>query len=147
MFVTTTGSPIEPKILQRALVWYRCLRSLGIRQRGLYCTKDTFVTVSLEAGVRIAWLEQQTGVNYLTLRRHYGKWMPQDRESELRRFAALEPSLFGEIVPRKSQVGGTISITPETISGTRVRGGGLEPDGGARRAWISQRFTSAGIRK
>src|SRR5262249_11331955 len=41
MFVTTTGSPIEPKILQRALVWYRCLRSLGIRQRGLYCTKDT----------------------------------------------------------------------------------------------------------
>jgi hypothetical protein len=28
-----------------------------------------------------------------------------------------------------------------------VRGGGLEPDGGARQAWIFQRFTSAGIRK
>jgi hypothetical protein len=77
--------------------------------------------------VRIAGREQQTGVNYLTLRRHYGKWMPQERESELRRFAALEPGLFGEIVPQTTVVGGTIPVTPETISGTRVRGGGLEP--------------------
>ena len=46
------------------------------------------------AGVKIAWLETQTGVNYLTLRRHYGKWMPRDAGSELRCFAALDPALF-----------------------------------------------------
>src|SRR5262249_14210041 len=34
-------------------------------------------------GVKIAWLENQTGVNYLTIRRHYGKWMPTEGESEL----------------------------------------------------------------
>src|SRR5262249_28457615 len=32
-------------------------------------------------GVKIAWLENQTGVNYLTIRRHYGKWMPTEGES------------------------------------------------------------------
>jgi len=36
----------------------------------------------------------QTGVNYATLRRHYGKWMPSEGESELRRFAAIDPTLF-----------------------------------------------------
>jgi hypothetical protein len=36
--------------------WYRCLRALGLRQRGLYCTKDTFVTPALHAGAKPAWL-------------------------------------------------------------------------------------------
>jgi len=48
----------------------------------------------LTAGVKIAWLEEQTGVAYATLKRHYGKWMPLDEAGELQRFAALEPSLF-----------------------------------------------------
>jgi len=30
--------------------------------RGPYSTKDTFVTKALDAGVTIAWWEQQTGV-------------------------------------------------------------------------------------
>jgi hypothetical protein len=67
--------------------------------RGLYATKDTFVTTALDAGVKIAWLEQQTGVDYLTLRRHYGKWMPSDAGSELRRFAALDSALFASGSP------------------------------------------------
>jgi hypothetical protein len=70
------------------------LRACDIRPRGLYATKDTFVTAALEAGVRIAWLEQQTGVAYATLRRHYGKWMPSAVGSELDRFAGLAPGLF-----------------------------------------------------
>lgn len=69
-------------------------RALGIRPRGIYCTKDTFVTTALQAGTKIAWLENQTGVSYQTLRRHYGKWLPRDGESELHRFAALDPTLF-----------------------------------------------------
>ena len=93
VFTTTTGTPIEPKTFSAH--WYDCLRALGIRQRGLYATKDTFVTTALEAGVKIAWLEHQTGVAYATLRRHYGKWMPAEAGSELRRFAALDPGLFG----------------------------------------------------
>jgi integrase len=59
VFTTTTGTPIEPKTFSRH--WYDCLRAPGIRQRGLYATKDTFVTTALEAGVKIAWLEQTGG--------------------------------------------------------------------------------------
>jgi hypothetical protein len=35
----TWGAPTEPKTFSRH--WYDCLRALGIRQRGLYCSKGT----------------------------------------------------------------------------------------------------------
>ena len=54
----------------------------------------TFVSAALTAGVKIAWLETQTGVNSATLRRHYGKWMPTEGQSELRRFEDVDPELF-----------------------------------------------------
>jgi integrase len=60
VFTSTTGTPIEPKSFSEH--FYRAQRALNIRPLGLYCTKDTFVTTALEAGVKIAWLEQQTGV-------------------------------------------------------------------------------------
>ena len=60
VFKNTCGAPIEPKAFSTH--WYDCLRVLDIRQRGLYCTKDTFVTMALGIGVKIAWLEAQTGV-------------------------------------------------------------------------------------
>jgi hypothetical protein len=50
VFTTTTGTPIEPKTFSAH--WYGCLRALGIRQHGLYATKDTFVRTALEAGVK-----------------------------------------------------------------------------------------------
>src|SRR4029077_12293216 len=108
--------------------WYVCLRELGIRQRGVYATKDTFVTTALLAGVKIAWLEQQTGVAYATLRRHYGKWMPSEGESELRRFAALDPGLFsGQIVSADRGRADTIFASGRKSERRKVRKGGLEP--------------------
>jgi len=65
VFTTTEGKPIEPKAFA-SRYWYRCLRALGIRVRGIYCTKDTFVSSALKLGLKVAWLEQQTGVNYAT---------------------------------------------------------------------------------
>jgi hypothetical protein len=41
------------------------------------------------------WLEQQTGVNCVTLRKHYGRWMAGEVESELRQFAAFDKTPFG----------------------------------------------------
>jgi hypothetical protein len=50
VFSNTLGKPIEPKAFTRH--WYACLRALGIRQRGLYCTKDTFVTTACREASR-----------------------------------------------------------------------------------------------
>jgi hypothetical protein len=108
--------------------WYACQRALGVRVRGLYSTKDTFVTTSLNAGVKIAWLEQQTGVSYGTLRRHYGKWMPTDGDAELQRFASLDPTLFDpQIVPGGDKPLGTTPKNRKNSRASGVRKGGLEP--------------------
>jgi hypothetical protein len=82
--------------------------------RGLYATKDTFVTTALDANQPIAWLEQQTGVTYATLRKHYGKWMPGDRDRELRRFAEVAPWL----VP-----GGSKLATADFVPGDKPKRG------------------------
>jgi hypothetical protein len=91
VFTNTRGQPVEPNSLLPH--WYTCQRALGIRVRGLYSTKDTYVTAALQVGVKIAWLEQQTGVSYATLRRHYGKWMPTDGEERTPPVCGLHPEL------------------------------------------------------
>jgi integrase len=77
VFVNTEGNPIEPKAFSER--WYDCLRDLGLRQRGLYATKDTAVTLALATGREdvMLWLVQQTGVAYETLRKHYAKFLPK----------------------------------------------------------------------
>ena len=72
VFTSTTGGPIEPNSLLPH--WYGCQRALGIRVRGLYAMKDTFVTTALARMRKLGewdfqWVEQQTGVSYATLRR------------------------------------------------------------------------------
>ena len=52
------------------------------------------------AGVKTAWLEQQTGVNYATLRKHYGRWMAGEVASELQQFAAFDATLFRHSEPQ-----------------------------------------------
>jgi hypothetical protein len=128
VFATMRGQPIEPKTFSDH--WYDCLRALGIRVRGLYCTKGTFVTTALQKGVKIAWLETQTGVNYATLRRHCGKWIPTEGESELRHFAGVDPTLFkGPECVRSTKGTDTFSQKRRDFSDLEMRGGGLEPPG------------------
>jgi integrase len=126
VFTNTIGLPIEPKAFSRH--WYDCLRALGIQQRGLYCTKNTFVTSTLTVNAKIVWLENQTGVNYATLRRHYGKWMPSEDRTDLRRFEILDRGLFeGAKCVRPEQVADTVARKRSDFAGPEMRGGGLEP--------------------
>jgi integrase len=115
VFVNTRGTAIEPNAL--LVHWYAAQRACGIRVRGLYATKDSFVTRALQAGVTVAWLEAQTGVAYATLRRHYAKgWTSPDGPGELERFAALDPALFGvpagDFAPGGKRVGGRLALRP-----------------------------------
>lgn len=131
VFKNTCGEPIEPKAFSRH--WYDCLRVLDIRQRGLYCTKDTFVTMALGIGVKIAWLEAQTGVRYETLRRHYGKWVPLERDSELSRFEQSDPELFErqpvKLCPQLSTDGAQSRKNVMNSGGKVCEEGDLNPHG------------------
>ena len=91
------------------------------------------MTTALHAGAKPAWLEQQTGVQYETLRRHYGRWMAGEVESELQRFAAFDPTLFGAEVPQvlprqKRAVTGGVQL-PNFPRDTKCERGDLNPHG------------------
>src|SRR5262249_10823113 len=83
-------------------IWTRCLQDCRIRHRGIYALKDTFVTHTLataEASGEVewvtAWLVRQTGVRLDTLKRHYEKQWPRDREAIRATYALLDPTLRG----------------------------------------------------
>jgi integrase len=80
VFTNVDGEPIEPKAFSTH--WYNGLRALGIRTRGLYCTKDTFCSLAVTRGVNPSWLEQQTGVAWATLKKHYAKYVPDEGRNE-----------------------------------------------------------------
>src|SRR5262245_7677422 len=85
--------PIEPNSLLPH--WYAAQRALALRVRGLYSTKDTFVTLALgQPEVTPAWLETQTGVAYATLRRHSVKAMATEGARAAERLAAIAPPAF-----------------------------------------------------
>ncbi len=99
VLTTTAGQPIEPnKTISPH--WYRCLRALGIRQRGIYAMKDTYISLALSAEVSPVWLESQTGVRYETMRRHYGKWVRTEGADQVARLVQkrepVEPRLVSE---------------------------------------------------
>ena len=112
---------------------YACQRATGIRVRGLYCTKDTFVTTVLyrmreTSQVDIPWLERQTGVQHQTLKKHDGRWCRTtvDASSGSSR-PSIRSSLQGRIVPPQKASGGTIHASTRKIGRQKVRKGGLEP--------------------
>ncbi len=85
VFVNTTGGPIEPKSFSEH--FQKAQKELGIRVRGLYCTKKTYVSHALQTAGNPLWVEQQTGVAYATLKRHYARWMPSGDRAEVQRLA------------------------------------------------------------
>ena len=87
VFTNVDGGPVDPNAFTDH--WYGCLRALGIRVRGLYTTKDTFVSLAMTCNANPAWLEQQTGVAWATLKKHYGRYMPRQGASEMHKLRAV----------------------------------------------------------
>jgi integrase len=108
------GQPVFPNLDGRRIrnatfwgIWTRCLQDCRIRHRGIYALKDTFVTHTLamaeesgEVERLTAWLMRQTGVRLDTLKRHYERWWPRDREAIRATYALLDPVVQGQIATR-----------------------------------------------
>jgi hypothetical protein len=125
LFPNLDGRRITPKTFWGT--WKRCLQDCRIRHRGIYALKDTFVTHTLamaeESGAverLTAWLVRQTGVRLDTLKRHYERWWPRDREAIRATYALLDlPS--GQIATQLPPRSPKTLITPRTGSGRRPR--------------------------
>jgi integrase len=132
VFTSTTRGPIEPKSF--SMHWDTALRSLGIRPRGLYCTKDTYVSHALRTVRDPWWVETQTGVALETLKQHYAKWMPTRERSELHRLARAfaapsEEMKEGELPPGVAASGGTEAEVRENSEDFECEEGDLNPHG------------------
>jgi hypothetical protein len=108
VFTNVDGGPIEPNSLLRH--WYPCLHASGIRVRGLYAMKDTYISTALTAGVITSWLEAQTGVRYETMKRHYGKWLRLKGTRQLEKIARFG----GQLAPQLPEDSEGIDSSEET---------------------------------
>jgi hypothetical protein len=82
-------------------------------------TVDTYISFALTRGVNIPWLEQQTGVRYETMLRHYGQFLRSEGASQLAKLDTLAPDLALD-ADREG-------VSTEDYEVKVVRGGGLEP--------------------
>lgn len=95
VFTNVEGGAIEPKAFSTH--WYHCLRALKLPVRGVYATKDSFVSLAMSRGVDPVWLQEQTGVCFETLKRHYGKWLRTEGETSSEKWA-IWPQSWPQII-------------------------------------------------
>lgn len=71
-----TGRAWHDERSQRDHYWKPALKRLGIRARRAYCTRHTWCTVALMAGVNQAYIAAQAGHSMLMLAQVYSRWIP-----------------------------------------------------------------------
>lgn len=71
-----TGRPWHDERSQRDHYWKPSLKRLGIRARRAYCTRHTWCTVALMAGVNPAYIADQAGHSMQMLLQVYARWIP-----------------------------------------------------------------------
>ena len=94
VFADVHGTPLSQEWLHKR-VWLPTLRRCGLRARGQYNTRHTFITHALSAGEDPGWVARVCGTSEQMIFRHYRRWMPSLARSDGRRIAAL----FGPPAP------------------------------------------------
>jgi integrase len=94
-------------------VWYRALRGAGIRPRGPYHTRHTFISIALSNGANIKWLAEYCGTSVAMIEKHYGKYIRNDVDEQLQRVLGGQSARpvhdfadADEVVDRFEEIGG-----------------------------------------
>jgi integrase len=83
-----TGRAWHDERSQRDHYWTPTLKRLGIRHRRAYCTRHTYCTAALMAGIKPAYIASQAGHSVKMLLDTYARWIPgADAGSEKQRLA------------------------------------------------------------
>jgi integrase len=75
VFVDSDRRPLSQEWLNKR-IWQPTLRRAGMRERGQYCIRDTFITLSLSAGEDPGWVARVCGTSEQMIFRHYRNWIP-----------------------------------------------------------------------
>jgi integrase len=95
VFKNHEGNPVgEDK--WRAKYWYRALRACGIRPRKFYSTRHTFISDALSHGLNIKWVAEYCGTSVAMIEKHYGKYIKNDSDEQLKRLYGAKTETFTE---------------------------------------------------
>jgi integrase len=90
LFLTPEGKPMtdtwwpkrgaarHPQDEDSKGIWFRCLRSLGIRPRKFYSTRHTFIAWALFEGANLKGLAEYCGTSVQMIEQSYGRFMRKD---------------------------------------------------------------------
>jgi integrase len=110
VFTDSEGRPLSQDALHKR-VWLPTLRRCGLRPRGQYAIRDTFISLALSAGEDPGWVAQVCGTSEQMIFRHYRKFVPSLRRADGRRIAATlrDSSAYGTRRRRKVVVGNAVA--------------------------------------
>jgi integrase len=128
---------VDPSKPETYGMWFRCLRSLGLRARKAYCTRHTFIAWALSEGANLKGLAEYCGTSVQMIEQSYGRYIRTDFLEPL--LEAGDPSkreaktatVRGSGTPKNR----TLNRTPATFktesggrsTGYRMEAGGIEP--------------------
>ena len=131
VFVDRQGRPFSQEWLNKR-VWKPTLLRAGIRERGQYCTRDTFITLSLSAGEDPGWVARVCGTSEQMIFRHYRNWIPGLQTGAGAKISAALSSVIAR--PDRQKVSLTVSLndflgteTEQNQAPKMVEAGGIEP--------------------
>ena len=117
----------------------------GIRERSQYCTRDTFITLSLSAGEDPSWVARVCGTSEQMIFRHYRNWIPGLQTGAGAKISAALSSVIGPSDRQKVSLKVSLGDFPgtetePTQAPKMVEAGGIEPPSENRRAVATTRL-------
>ena len=131
VFTDSAGQPLSQEWLHKR-VWLPTLRRAGLRARGQYSVRDSFISIALSAGEDPGWVAKVCGTSEEMIFRHYRTWIPGLNPDAGRKVSrVLETVGGGNPPPDASPVA---SPAPKSTAEAqrdqllkRVEAGGIEP--------------------
>jgi integrase len=105
VFLNQEGRPVDFHTW-RAKIWYHALRAKGMRERKPYSTRHTFISAGLTNGANPKWLADYCGTSLAMIEKHYGKYIRNDSDEQLRRLLESKSETSSETLgstPREKQ--------------------------------------------
>jgi hypothetical protein len=75
VFTDPSGHPLSQEWLHKR-VWLSTLERAGLRRRGQYNVRDSFISIALSAGEDPGWVAKVCGRSEEMIFRHYRTWIP-----------------------------------------------------------------------
>jgi hypothetical protein len=126
-------------------IWKPTLRRAGIRERGQYCIRDTFITLSLSAGEDPGWVARVCGTSEQMIFRHYRNWIPGLQTGAGSKISAALSTVIGPSDGEKVSLKVSLSDVLETKTEPNqalkmVEAGGIEPPSEDRQTMATTRL-------